>query len=126
MRCLAVITLALLVLTGCQSYPLREAAKAHRDGAAEFKRIRPLAEQGDAGAQFNLGILYAEGKGVLKDPITAHMWYNIGSANASNGMAGTLAPVYRDNIERIMTSQQIAEATKRAKVCMSSDYEDCD
>jgi TPR repeat protein len=96
------------------------------DYATALKEWRPQAEQGISSAYINLGILYAEGKGVLKDPITAHMWYNIGSANASNGMAGTLAPVYRDNIERIMTPEQIADATKRAKVCMASNYQDCD
>ena len=42
MRFLAVITLALLVLTGCQTGP---------DYAAKLERIRPLAEQGDADAQ---------------------------------------------------------------------------
>ncbi len=96
------------------------------DNATAFKEWRSLAEQGDSSAQINLGILYAEGKGVLKDATTAHMWYNIGSANASNEMASTLAPRYRDNIERIMTPEQIAEATRRAKVCMSSEYQDCD
>ena len=96
------------------------------DYATALKEWRPQAEQGISSAYINLGILYAEGKGVLKDPITAHMWYNIGSANASNGMASTLAPVYRNNIERIMTREQIAEATKRARVCMSSGYQDCD
>ena len=75
MRFLAVITLALLVLTGCQSYPLREDAKAHRDAAAEFKRIRPLAEQGDAGAQYRLGVMYQLGWGVTKDYKEAIRWY---------------------------------------------------
>jgi hypothetical protein len=32
----------------------------------------------------------------------------------------------RDELETQMTSEQIAEATKRTKVCMSSDYQDCD
>jgi TPR repeat protein len=96
------------------------------DYATALKEWRPQAEQGISSAYINLGILYAEGKGVRKDPITAHMWYNIGSANASNGMASTLAPVYRNNIERIMNPQQIAEATRRAKSCMASDYQDCD
>ena len=96
------------------------------DYATSLKEWRPQAEQGISSAYINLGILYAEGKGVLKAPVHTHMWYNIGSANASNGMASTLAPVYRDNIERIMTREQIAEAMQRAKVCMASNYQDYD
>ena len=46
------------------------------DYATALKEWRPQAEQGISSAYINLGILYAEGKGVLKDPITAHMWYN--------------------------------------------------
>jgi hypothetical protein len=32
----------------------------------------------------------------------------------------------RDKLEKEMTPEQIADATKRAKVCMSSDYQDCE
>ena len=53
MRSLAVITLALLVLTGCQT----------TDYAAELKRIRPLAEQGDAKAQTRVGYMVPKGLG---------------------------------------------------------------
>ena len=61
MRYLAVITLALLVLTGCQTFGPRLA-----DHAAELKRIRPLAEQGDAKAQTRLGVMYRWGDGVRR------------------------------------------------------------
>jgi TPR repeat protein len=65
MRFLAVITLALLVLTGCQT----------TDYAAELTRIRPLAEQGDAKAQTRLGWLYRYGDGVTGDYAEAFRWY---------------------------------------------------
>lgn len=97
-----------------------------RDYATALKKWRSQSEQGNSSAQINLGILYAEGKGVLKDPTTAHMWYNIGSATASNEMASVLGSTYRNHIELIMTREQIAKATRRAKVCISSDYRDCD
>ena len=29
----------------------------------------------------DLGRMYLKGRGVLKDSLTAHMWYNIASAN---------------------------------------------
>ena len=66
MRCLAVITLALLVLTGCQTTDY---------DAAEFKRIRPLAEQGNAREQSKLGWMYSQGNGVVQDFAKAAFWY---------------------------------------------------
>ena len=45
------------------------------------KWYRLAAEQGDAGAQNNLGVMYEYGNGVLQDNTMAHMWYNIASAN---------------------------------------------
>ena len=34
-----------------------------------------LAEQGDAGAQYQLGVMYADGKGVPQDDSEALRWY---------------------------------------------------
>ena len=39
------------------------------------KSLRQLAEQGDAGAQFNLGAMYAKGLGVARDYAEAIRWY---------------------------------------------------
>lgn len=36
---------------------------------------RPLAEAGVAEAQFNLGLLFRDGKGVDADPVVAHAWF---------------------------------------------------
>jgi TPR repeat protein len=37
---------------------------------------RPLAERGNAIAQFNLGMLYDKGDGVPQDYVQARQWYN--------------------------------------------------
>ncbi len=42
-------------------------------GAA--KEWRPLAEQGDPIAQFNLGLLYLDGHGVPQNPVEAANWF---------------------------------------------------
>ncbi len=42
-------------------------------GAA--KEWRPLAEGGDATAQFNLGLLYLDGHGVPQNPVEAATWF---------------------------------------------------
>ena len=45
------------------------------DYKTALKEWQPLADQGDADAQFNLGVMYANGKGVLKDDKQAVKWY---------------------------------------------------
>ena len=45
------------------------------DYAAAAKEWRPLAEQGSADAQFNLGLLYVDGKGVPLDYGQAIQWF---------------------------------------------------
>ena len=47
------------------------------DYATALRECRPLAEQGLAVAQSNLGIMYFEGKGVLQDDKTALRWYRL-------------------------------------------------
>jgi len=48
----------------------------HRsDYAAALHEWQPLAEQGQAVAQYQLGLLYANGKGVTKDDAKARQWY---------------------------------------------------
>ena len=55
--------------------------------------IRLRAEQGDATAQYNLGIrgralVTPNGEGVLKDSVLAHMWFNIAGANGNEAVPG--------------------------------------
>ena len=60
------------------------AADLLAEGAAAFETgnygeaasiWRPLAEEGDPKAQFNLGLLHETGRGVTGDPAEAAMWY---------------------------------------------------
>ncbi len=52
-----------------------EAAYHRGDYATAVREWRPLAEQGDADAQFNLGDLYDNGQGVPQDDAKAMKWY---------------------------------------------------
>ena len=91
-------------------------------GLAEAARwYRLAADQGHAGAQHNLGVMYANGEGVLQDNVTAHMWFNIASANGAEDGRDN-----REKIERKMTPADISEAQKRARICMASNYTDCE
>ena len=55
-------------------------AYKHGDYATALREWRPLAEQGDAIAQFNLGYLYANGQGVPRDFVQARYWYEKAAA----------------------------------------------
>lgn len=92
-----------------------------QDYAEAAKWFRLPAKQGNAQAQNNLCAMYDKGHGVLQDNITAHMWFNIAGANSSeygvtncNGLAENMTPA------------DISEAQRRARVCMNSNYQDCD
>ena len=81
-----------------------------RDDLEAVKWYRKAAEQGHGSAQNNLGVKYSEGQGVPQDYIEAHKWFNIaGAKGLENGRKN------RDEIEKFMTPEQIAEAQKLAR-----------
>jgi TPR repeat protein len=57
--------------------PLEDGVAAYRQGdfAAATRLLRPLADAGDAKAEFHLGRMYALGQGVGQDPGQAVAWY---------------------------------------------------
>lgn len=62
--------------------PLEEADAADKraDYATALKLISPLAQQGDAGAQRRMGIMYASGRGVPEDYTEAEKWFQKAAA----------------------------------------------
>ena len=51
-------------------------ANNREDYAAALREWRPLAEKGDALAQYHLGVLYRKGRGVPQDDVQARKWYD--------------------------------------------------
>lgn len=92
-----------------------------QDYAEAVKWYRLAAEQGSARAQGSLGVMYYNGQGVPQDYVTAHMWLNLSTADGF-----TEASANRDKAAAKMTPTDISEAQRRAKVCMASNYQDCD
>ena len=66
------------------------AAYNQGDYATAFKEFKPLAKQGGAAAQYNLGLLYDYGYGVPQDYVEAVKWYRKaaeqGNAEAQRGL----------------------------------------
>ncbi len=69
--------LALALASPAPADPLEDAvaARASGDYASALKLLQPLANQGAAAAQFNLGYMYAKGQGVTEDDAQATAWY---------------------------------------------------
>lgn len=63
-----------------------KAAFERGDAAGAFKLFKPLAEEGDVGAQFWLGQMYDLGKGVPQNLAEASLWYRR-AAEKGNVMA---------------------------------------
>lgn len=82
--------------------------------------MKLLGKQGYASAQYNLGIMYDNGQGVLEDNVYAHMWLNIAASSGD-----LMATKNRDILAKVMTSTQIAEAQKLARECVRKNYEAC-
>jgi uncharacterized protein len=74
--CAAIILVSFLTASVAAN-PLENAVSAVKEGdyATALQLLRPLADSGDARAQFNLGYLYANGWGVPQDYTEAVSWY---------------------------------------------------
>ena len=82
-----------------------------QDYAQAVKWFRLAAEFGrNAEAQYKLGLIYEKGEHVEQDYVQAHMWANLAAAQG-NKEAATL----RSDVASRMTTDQIAEAKKRAR-----------
>ena len=135
----------LLAVHGLAAGGIERGGAAYNQGdyGTALQEWRPLAEQGDAGAQLNLGYMYDNGYGVPQDYKEAVKWYlraaeqgsdraqyNLGlmydvgygvpqdfvRAHMWYDIAGVeVAISYRDYVAREMTPAQIAKAQKLAR-----------
>jgi TPR repeat protein len=86
------ITIVLVLSIVCLAAPawadFKAGEKAYQRGdfATALREWQPLAKQGQAIAQYHLGLLYSNGQGVPKDDAQARQWYekaaNQGHADA--------------------------------------------
>lgn len=93
-RGLAFLWIAITSATQAADFEQGMRAANLRDYAGALREWRPLAEEGDPRAQYYLGELYEEGRGVERDHRQAAMWYeraaHQGEARAQNAL-GILA-----------------------------------
>ena len=124
--CLTIAVLLFITIGGeSDDFQKRMDAVKKEEGAISLygpaqRRWKSLAENGDAFAQYNMGLMYAKGDGVIKDNVYAHMWGNIAASNG-NENGGKL----RDLIAKLMTATQIEKAQDLARECIRKKYKGC-
>ena len=119
-----VLGLLLLIASGEDNYALgsEEVWKAYEAGdfATALREFSELAAQGDANAQYNLGMMYAFGQGVIQDNVYAHMWWNFAATSGDADAAS-----YRDFLAKDMTSADISKAQGLGRECVRKKYKGC-
>jgi hypothetical protein len=95
---LAVLLLALCAIPALAEGTLEDARIAYqaKDYARALAIFRPLAEQGDALAQYSLGYLYAKGQGVAEDDAEALKWYRRSAEQGNAFGQANLGHMYDD------------------------------
>ncbi len=80
MRTATMLLAVVVVLVAAPAWAdFRAGVEAYNQGdyATALELFRPLAEQGHAKAQFNLGVMYTLGEGVPQDDKEAVRWYRL-------------------------------------------------
>ncbi len=103
------------------------------DYVAALKEWRPLAEQGNTSAQNNLGVMYAEGRGVPQDYAEAVRWYRLAAEQGNAGAQNNLGIMYdtgegvtQDNVQAHMwynlAAGRLPPGEDRDSVVMRRDF----
>ena len=94
---------------------------AYEDGdyATALKEWKPLAEAGDASAQYNLALMYRNGKGVPQDYAEAIRWYRLAAEQGHANAQYNLGYVY-DTGQGVL--QDYAEAVRWYRLAVDQGY----
>ncbi|MFO7604643.1 MAG: tetratricopeptide repeat protein, partial [Gammaproteobacteria bacterium] len=90
------ILLVLAPVSSLLASPLQEGLRAYEAGnyPAAQRHWSPLAEQGDADAQYNMGLLFLNGRGVPQDERAAGEWFKKAARQGSADAQYNLGVLY--------------------------------
>lgn len=93
-----------------------EALTAYKksDFKTASKEFQKLAKQGNAKAQYILGLMYRQGQGVSKDNVQAYMWLSLAAESKEKE-----AIKFRDLLAPKMTAAQIEEAQRLVRAWLA-------
>ena len=76
----------------------QDAADAHKRGdyATALKVLKPLADAGEARAQYSLGRMYQDGQGFTQNDEVAVLWYRLAAEQGHGGALNGLGFMYRN------------------------------
>jgi uncharacterized protein len=76
--------------------PLEDGIAAYQRGdfATALRLFQPLAEQGDASAQSNLGVMYEQGRGVAQNYREAMRWFRLAAMQGDASAQSNLGVMY--------------------------------
>jgi TPR repeat protein len=91
------------------------------DYAPALREWRPLVEQGDADAQYNLRVLYGRGHGVLQDYGRARHWWEKTAAQGNANALYNLGMLYAKGYG---VAQDLVQAHKWYSLAAANGYKD--
>ena len=93
---LALATVLALAFTPLAAQDLQKGLAAAQAGdfATALQEWTPLAEAGDANAQYNLGVMYGRGDGVPQDYAEAVKWYRLAADQGHASAQSNLGVMY--------------------------------
>src|SRR3954468_3149589 len=77
--------------------------------SSEVAGLRAKAVKGNGIAQYNLGLAYAEGRGVAADQVEAFVWLSLARENGARGRALDTVIGSLDKATREVAQQRLAE-----------------
>ena len=103
------LSLLLVGVWYAQDFDKGSAAYKKKDYAAALREWRPLAEKGDADAQFIVGAMYEYGQGVPQNAAEAVKWYRLAAEQGYEVAQFIVGAMYQDGQG---VPQNAAEAVK--------------
>ena len=105
------IIVFIFALAGLLADDFNQALEDYNKGAyiKALNTFYTLAKEGDAKAQYNVGLMYANGKGTTKDLAKAQQWYEKAASQGNGPAQYNLAQLYH------VAAQSDAHAYEKAK-----------
>jgi uncharacterized protein len=120
MRVFVLVVFVALGLASCVSQEF-QAYLAHERGdfATAYRKLKPLADQGDPASQHNLGVMYYEGNGVTKNYAEAERWFRVAAGQGYLSSQHNLGIMYRRGMG---VTKDTAEAARWFRMAADQDY----
>ena len=111
LRAIAIATALSLAFTPLAAQDFQKGVAAYQAGdyATALQEWKPLAEAGDAVAQFSLGYIYQNGDGVLQGYAEAVRWYRLAADQGNADAQFSLGLMYQNGLGVL---QDYAEAVR--------------